>query len=106
MPGTRKSSGVSYSGFCKLVERHAADARIPSSSSPRPRAEGGADIRASQASAAKPVKPKRRPGPDRHPRHRWKEPPSHAGQQPTQTFIHDPVERPGDYERLLGIRRR
>ena len=32
--------------------------------------------------------------------------PSHAGQQPTQTFIHDPVERPGDYERLLGTRRR
>src|ERR1700722_18364240 len=27
---------VGYSGFCKLVERHAADARIPSSSSRRP----------------------------------------------------------------------
>jgi hypothetical protein len=96
---------LGYSGFCKLVERHAADARIPSSSSPRPaRKATPASAPARARGETGQTEEETRTGPS--PETPMEGAPSHAGQQPTQTFIHDPVERPGDYERLLGTRRR
>jgi hypothetical protein len=97
---------VSYSGFRKLVGRHAADARIASSP---PRDSAGQDA----AVSSPPARP--RDGAGRiedaipagpSPETPMEGAPPHAGQQPAQTFTHDPVERPGDYERLLGTRRR
>jgi len=90
--------GIGYKTFWRLVVRHAADAR------PAPgRAEGAKPDRQSsaheassgaRATAAKPTPPSVQ-GSD-----------AHAGHQPPRTFNHDPVERPGDYERLFGVRRR
>jgi hypothetical protein len=98
----REKLRVSYSGFCKLVERHAADARI---SSPRPaRQNAGLRPPARQRSQTGQIGEDTRTGPS--PETPIEGPASHARQQSTQTFIHDPVERPGDYERLLGTRRR
>jgi hypothetical protein len=101
----RKKLGLSYSGFRKLVERHAVDARIPSSSSPRPARPRAAITPARATPGGETARlDEARTGPS--PETPMEGAPSHAGQQPAQTFIHDPVERPGDYERLLGTRRR
>lgn len=97
---------VSYSGFCKLVGRHAAEARSASSSSPRPVGQPAAltpaPVEARDDTGRIGVGIPTHPSPELS----MEGTPSHAGQQPTQTFAHDPVERPGDYERLLGTRRR
>jgi len=72
----KEALGIGYWGFCRLVVRHAADARpvpIKAVKAPVPSVEG---------------------------------PDAHAGQQPPRTFNHDPIERPGDYERLFGARKR
>jgi hypothetical protein len=96
---------VSYSGFRKLVERHAAEARSVSSSSHRPARPKAAIIPAPATPGGETARlDETRTGPS--PELSMEGTPSHAGQQPAQTFIHDPVERPGDYERLLGTRRR
>ncbi|MCW3476243.1 TraK family protein [Limobrevibacterium gyesilva] len=107
----RESLGISYSGFCKLVSRHAADARpsrrqapeassgISPSTSVLTSGGGGNTSIAALPPHGAPAAPS---------------PPSileegsapHARQQPARTFVHDPVERPGDYERLFGARRR
>jgi hypothetical protein len=102
----REKLRVSYSGFCKLVERHAAEARVPSASSPRPARQKAAKTPAPARPGGETgqVEVETRTGPS--PETPMEGALSHAGQQPTQTFIHDPVERPGDYERLLGTRRR
>jgi hypothetical protein len=102
----REKLRVSYSGFCKLVERHAADARISSSSSPRPARQNAALMAtpATQQDGSGQIGEHTRTGPS--PEAPIEGAASHARQQPTQTFVHDPVERPGDYERLLGTRRR
>jgi hypothetical protein len=97
---------VSYSGFCKLVGRHAAEARSTSSSSPRPLGQPAAPppapVEARDDTGRIGVGIPTHPSPELS----MEGTPSHTGQQPTQTFTHDPVERPGDYERLLGTRRR
>ena len=94
--------GIGYSGFWRLVVRHAGDARpMPL----RAVGEGPRTVRRKSASSA---------GTDT--RALALEPPSttpqsegqdaHAGHQPPRTFNHDPIERPGDYERLFGSRKR
>ena len=96
----RDKLGICYSAFCKLVSQHAADARPGAS----PRA-GAARRTASSVSG-------RAMGPDTtshngfatepgspahfapHPTREGERP--HGGQQPSRTFVHDPVERPGE----------
>jgi Family of unknown function (DUF5338) len=96
---------VGYSSFCKLVSRHAADAR---------------PVVRTQVQPAPPAGPKSAPGMARvmanppENRRGAPEPPAiseegssaHDGHQPARTFNHDPIERPGDYERLFGARKR
>jgi hypothetical protein len=101
--------GITYSGFCKLVGRHAADARptrqrapVASSSVLRSSSLVGAgehtsvevlQRRGNPAASSPAVVPEEGSS-------------SHAGHHPARTFVHDPVERPGDFERLFGTRKR
>src|SRR5579863_1012390 len=97
--------GITYSGFRKLVARHAADARPMSArasdSQPMPvrgaTAPANATVNRSATRIAVPPPGALTPAVGSSP---------HAGHQPARTFVHDPVERPGDYERLFGARRR
>lgn len=93
--------GISYSGFWRLVVRHAADARPTQSqtlkSGPKrpPQASAPAAITHTGTACLPAPLPQQSEGPD-----------AHAGRQPARTFNHDPIERPGDYERLFGTRKR
>ena len=93
--------GLGYSAFRRLVARHAADARpMPSRAAnhePKPDRQASASAAGldSRAAAKPPPRPPSMQGSD-----------AHAGHQPPRTFNHDPVERPGDYERLFGVRKR
>jgi len=93
--------GLGYSAFRRLVARHAADARpIPSRAvnherKPDQQAPASATGLDTHATAARPPPPAPSvQGSD-----------THAGHQSRRTFNHDPVERPGDYERLFGVRK-
>jgi hypothetical protein len=94
--------GIGYSGFCRLVALHAADARpLPSGAINN----GVKRVRRVPAHVT---------GPDPVPDPRESSPtePSfegsraHDGHRSPGTFHHDPIERPGDYERLFGARKR
>jgi len=94
--------GIGYKTFWRLVVRHAADARPAPSRAVNeeqkrdPQASARAACSGARAAAAKPPPPMpSTEGSD-----------AHAGHQPLRTFNHDPVERPGDYERLFGVRKR
>jgi hypothetical protein len=100
----RKKLRVSYSGFCKLVGRHAADARI-ASSPPRPAPPDAAEPAAVPGGTTGRTGDGTRAGPPDGKIPMQGVPP-HDGPRPGRTFVHDPVERPGDYERLLGTRGR
>jgi len=92
--------GIGYQTFWRLVVRHAADARPVPSRAVNERAKPDQPTSAlaassgARTSAAKPPPPTVE-GSD-----------AHAGHHPRRTFNHDPVERPGDYERLFGVRKR
>jgi len=93
--------GIGYKTFWRLVVRHAADARpVPGravSEGVKPDRQASASEARSDARAAtaKPPPPPSVEGSD-----------AYAGHQPPRTFTHDPLERPGDYERLFGVRKR
>jgi hypothetical protein len=98
----KSALGISYCGFWRLVVRHAADARpgrAPSKSSARTRTPLIAEGNPGSGSVAMPVRLQPTAPSDEGPSH-------HAGQQPARTFSHDPIERPGDYERLFGTRKK
>jgi len=88
--------GICYQAFCRLVARHASDARPAAVRAVNEEAKSDrqASARAAgpgtRASAASPLPTS----------------PSVEGHQPHRTFNHDPIERPGDYERLFGVRKR
>jgi hypothetical protein len=97
--------GIGYRGFCRLVRKHAAgrsparrdglavpvpvDAAMPGQAEAvRPAASANVPLSADpSAPIARGVAP-------------------NAGHQSARTFVHDPIERPGDYERLFGARKR
>jgi hypothetical protein len=85
---------ISYSGFCKLVRRHANDVRpgrreaAPPSSNTTPTAPNRSDGLASAISP--PATPQDRP-------------PSHAAdEQPRGTFRYSPIAKEGEIDRLFG----
>jgi hypothetical protein len=88
--------GISYSGFCKLVRRHASEAR-PEYREPAPSSDtSSAEPNRYEAPApvttvpATPVTPQDRP-------------PSHAAdEQPRGTFRYSPIAREGEIDRLFG----
>jgi hypothetical protein len=106
----RDKLGICYSAFCKLVGQHAADARPGAS----PRAGAARRTAGDMSDRVK------GPGTTSHngfvtesgssvhfaPQLTREGERPHGGQQPSRTFVHDPVERPGDYERLLGCRKK
>ena len=92
--------GIGYQAFWRLVVRHAADARpapgraVNEGAKPDRQAARVASS-GTRTTAAKPLPtPPSVEGSDPHARH-----------QRPRTFNHDPVERPGDYERLFGVRK-
>jgi len=98
----REALGIGYWGFCRLVARHAADARpvpiqaVNDEPKRKRHAAAGAASLDTHTTATKPLPTLRSAeGSD-----------AHAGHQPHRTFNHDPIERPGDYERLFGVRKR
>jgi len=97
----KEALGIGYCGFCRLVVRHAADARLVPiravNDGPKrdPQASARAVTLDARATAAKPsLTVPSVEGSD-----------AHGGQQPPRTFNHDPIERPGDYERVFGARK-
>ena len=93
--------GIGYQAFWRLVVRHAADARpapgrtVHEGANPCRQASAREASSGTRTTSAMPLKtPPSVEGSDAHARH-----------QPRRTFNHDPVERPGDYERLFGIRK-
>jgi hypothetical protein len=90
--------GISYSGFCKLVRRHANDATVslqetrpsPShtSASPPHRCEAAAPATAPAAATPPTVE-------DRQPSHA-------ADEQPRGTFRFSPIAKEGEIDRLFG----
>ena len=86
--------GISYSGFCKLVRRHANEAR-PEHREPPPLSDTNSSVpNRSEAVAptlpATPVTPQDRP-------------PSHAAdEQPRGTFRYSPIPKEGEIDRLFG----
>ncbi len=94
--------GIGYSGFWRLVARHAADARpMPLQAvndGPKRVRRASAPAAGTDARAMTPEPPQTTPP--------FEGPHAHAGHDPPRTFNHDPIERPGDYERLFGTRKR
>jgi hypothetical protein len=97
----KKALGIGYWGFYRLVVRHAADARpVPLQAvNDEPKRKRHASARAASldtpTTATKPPPIPSVEGSD-----------AHAAHQRHRTFNHDPIERPGDYERLFGVRNR
>jgi hypothetical protein len=85
---------ISYSGFRKLVRRHANDARpgrreaAPRSSNTSPTAPNRSDALASAAA----LPPTPQDGP----------PPHAADEQPRGTFRYSPIAKEGEIDRLFG----
>ena len=98
----REALGIGYWGFCRLVARHAADARpVPMhavNDEPKRKRHAAPGTASHDAhTTAKKAPPMLRTGEGTD---------AHAGHQPHRTFNHDPIEWPGDYERLFGVRKR
>jgi len=98
----REALGIGYWGFWRLVARYAADARpVPIQAvndEPKRKPHVAADAACLDThTTAKKAPPTLRTGEGTD---------AHAGHQPHRTFNHDPIERPGDYERLFGVRKR
>ena len=93
--------GICYQAFCRLVAQHAADARP---AAVRVVNEGAkSDRQASARVAGSGTRATAAMPPPTVPSMEGSD--AHARQQPARTFNHDPIERPGDYERLFGARK-
>jgi hypothetical protein len=106
----RAPLGITYSGFCKLVGRHAADARptrqrVPFASSSVLRSGSVGTTGAGEPSPVEVSVRRGNPAVSSPTAVLEKGSTPDAGHQPARTFVHDPVERPGDYERLFGARK-
>ncbi len=103
--------GITYSGFCKLVGRHAADARptrqrTPVASSSVLRSGSLGTPGAGEHTPVEVLHRRGNPAASSPAAVTEEGSSSHAGHRPARTFVHDPVERPGDFERLFGARKR
>jgi hypothetical protein len=86
--------GISYSGFCKLVRRHANEAR-PEHREPPPLSDTNSSV-PNRSEAVAPTVPATLVTPQDRP-------PSHAAvEQPRGTFRYSPIAKEGEIDRLFG----